>query len=529
MKEQIQAVREAVPADVLAKVQQPQYHLHDTVNVENLGAANYLINRENRKTFANCQVLGPDIIVWYMQLLSKHYPDLISTLTAAINAVTSMPPISLVKSFSMTAATCSAAEIAAQTTVFPHLPQPGSVLILPMVDNKDYKADAVNHYYLAILNAPNSVTVVDGYHLRQHLSRRRLRIGPWALTHQQKRQLCAHFATRDQESGLGQAPLRVTLVKSSEQLENTSCAFRAMAALTLWLEVLRRRQLVNTHDIYPDFMALDTATDKLRSWMEDRLLADGRPGVRFLASGGMGSTRQNPIYKVEWNMEQALNAAHQSFEEVLLPYFNELYLASQPPEQVSVITIDPATLPLTTALSTMAYLSAQLAEAGQKEAISKLTLRQAVIDMAQTLDAADNIAGSAESHADEAKKCSETVVKMAVAARRRFRSTLDHNAAAAVAQKAKALVDQISDRWEDIQLRQAEASNAGREDITKRVEKAAADARLALDEALAALESIQEFAQPDSCTAAKRSAEQPPPSEESALLAKQKAKKKKVG
>ncbi len=91
------------------------------------------------------------------------------------------------------------------------------------------------------------------------------------------------------------------------------------------------------------------------------------------------------------------------------------------------------------------------------------------------------------------------------------------------------MVDQISDRWEDIQLRQAEASNAGREDITKRVEKAAADARLALDEALAALESIQEFAQPDSCTAAKRSAEQPPPSEESALLAKQKAKKKKVG
>jgi hypothetical protein len=181
MKAQLAAVPRAVPADVFATLKrQPAYPLHYSVN-KSSGVSTFLLAANNQRSFATCQPLGPDIIVWYMKLLSKYYPALSPNLHAAINAVTPLQPTSLAACFSMDATAATNPARAARSTFFPHLPEINTVLILPT---------NTNHYYTAMLVEDNKVMVVDGYRLC------RLQDGRPLLTMEQKRQLAAHFATR---------------------------------------------------------------------------------------------------------------------------------------------------------------------------------------------------------------------------------------------------------------------------------------------------------------------------------------------
>jgi hypothetical protein len=243
----------------------------------------------------------------------------------------------------------------------------------------------------------------------------------------------------NQHSDLGQNPLNVMLVQSSPQKDGWSCAFRAMAAMTMCLEAVRRGGASSR--VYPDFSQLTEASNQLRTWLESQLLATGRPGLQLPAvptTTEPGSRANRPthtsraevVHEVHWDMELIQNAALTPFEEQLQPFFENLKYLAASPVAAAEVAINTRELPLTMALSSMAYLSAQLSAAGNAAAISELTLRQAVIDMAKAMSELDLMQGSAEGNAAYAKMEILGVEKLASDAITAFTSGNSDGAAA---------------------------------------------------------------------------------------------------
>jgi hypothetical protein len=296
-------------------------------------------------TFADAYITS-DLVEVFVALLSKLSTTVLPLRQAMINALGSSASggdpcnNSLVPYYHLLDAE------AAQCCTLPQLPRGGAAIL--------YKN---SHYYFAYgdQDEPSKAYVVDGFALPKMqgtASRPTPATWEWKLPTQTKRQLLCLFAARDQDLQSTQA-LEVSLVASSVQ-KDTSCAFRAWAALILWAVARDKRELLREQR-HPNFNKIDDVMKLLIQFIDDVLLKKryGSGHITPLVAG-------DPPYRVRWNPALLLSNSDilEAFEE-LLNGIGGGHLQAHPPAIVATQTLQPQQFPLSVGLSSLAYLASQ--------------------------------------------------------------------------------------------------------------------------------------------------------------------------